>query len=116
MAPFSGFTTIGLVTLVAAAATAVVGLYIGYQAYRGLKRHDSPPMRYLSIGMVLLFGVAYVVAFSGTALLQIGRLPLVYQDYFRLVVRLLQLSGLLCIAYSLHLTRSDRPGAAPSDD
>jgi len=107
MGPLSGFTTVGLVTLVAAGATSAVGLYIGYQAYRGLRRHDSAPMRYLSVGMLLLFGVAYAVAFSGTALLRIGRLPLVYQDYFRLVVRLLQLSGLLCIAYSLHLTRSE---------
>jgi len=111
MGVFSGFTTIGLATMVAAAVVSAVGLYIGYQAYRGLRRHDSAPMRYLSVGMVLLFGVAYVVAFSGTALLRIGRLPLLYQDYFRLVVRLLQLSGLLCIAYSLHLTRgSDRVG------
>jgi len=106
MGLFSGFTTVGLATTVAAATTAAVGLYIGYQAYRGLRRHDSAPMRYLSIGMVLLFGVAYVVAFAGTALLRVGRLPLVYQDYFRLVVRLLQLAGLLCIAYSLRLTRS----------
>jgi hypothetical protein len=107
MGPFSGFTTVGLVTLVAAGATSAVGLYIGYQAYRGLRRHDSAPIRYLSVGVFLLFGVAYVVAFSGTALLRIGRLPRLYQDYVRLVVRLLQLSGLLCIADSLHLMRSE---------
>jgi len=47
-------------------------------------------MRYLSIGMVLLFGVTYVTAFAGNALLQVGSVPLVYQDYFRLVVRLIQ--------------------------
>jgi len=100
-------TTLELATTAAAGATALVGLYIGYQAYRGLRRHDSPPMRYLSIGMVLLFGVTYAMAFTGNALLQAGSVSLVYQDYFRLVVRLIQLSGLLCIAYSLYLTRAD---------
>ncbi|MCU4802212.1 hypothetical protein OB920_17695 [Halobacteria archaeon HArc-gm2] len=112
MAPFDAFTTVELATTAAAAATALVGLYIGYQAYRGLRRHDSAPMRYLSIGMVLLFGVTYATAFAGNALLQVGAFPLVYQGYFRLVVRLIQLSGLLCIAYSLYLTRAD---ARPAD-
>ena len=114
MGLLSGFTVLGLATLVAAAATSVVGLYIGYQAYRGLRRHDSAPMRYLSIGMVLLFGVTYATAFTGTALLRVGTVPLVYQDYFRLLVRLIQFSGLLCIAYSLHLTRADDPAERPS--
>jgi|AntDeeMetagen192_2_1112575.scaffolds.fasta_scaffold02791_1 4-amino-4-deoxy-L-arabinose transferase-like glycosyltransferase len=107
-------TTLELATTAAAAASALVGLYIGYQAYRGLRRHDSAPMRYLSIGMVLLFGVTYVTAFAGNALLQVGSVPLVYQDYFRLVVRLIQLSGLLCIAYSLYLTRADARPAGPA--
>lgn len=114
---FESLTTVEALSTAAAGATALVGLYIGYQAYRGLRRHDSPPMRYLSIGMVLLFGVAYLVAFAGTTVLRIGRLPLLYQDYFRLVVRLLQLSGLLSIAYSLYLTRNDGPGEPrPTDD
>lgn len=107
MRPFAGFTTIGLLTTAIAAVTAIAGLYIGYQAYRGLRRHDSPPMRYLSIGLLLLFGVAYALAFVGTAFLRAGNLPLIYQDYFRLVVRVIQLSGVSSIAYSLYLTRTD---------
>lgn len=112
-------TTVELAATTAAGLTAVVGLYIGYQAYRGLRRNDSEPMRYLSVGLVLLFGVTYVVAFAGNALLRIGPLPLVYQDYFRLIVRLIQLSGVGCIAYSLYLTgRDDRTqaGSVESDD
>ena len=119
MEVLDSLTTIELATMTAAGLTAVVGLYIGYQAYRGLRRHDSAPMRYLSIGMVLLFGVTYVAAFTGTALLRVGTLPLLYQDYFRLVVRLVQLAGLLCIAYSLYLTRADGATArrpAEADD
>ena len=119
MSLLDAFTTLELLTMSVAGLTALVGLYIGYQAYRGLRRHDSAPMRYLSIGMVLLFGVTYVTAFAGNALLRVGPLPLVYQDYFRLVVRLVQLSGVLCIAYSLYLTRadeSDAPRATGADD
>lgn len=108
----SQFTAIELATTTVAAVTAVVGLYIGYQAYRGLRRHDSQPMRYLSVGLILLFGVAYVTAFSVNALLRLGSVPLVYQGYFRLVVRVVQLSGVTCIAYSLYLTRSDGPHGA----
>jgi len=36
------FTTPDLVETAITAVTALVGLYIGYQAYRGLRRHDSP--------------------------------------------------------------------------
>lgn len=115
MTPFSDFTTVELATTAAAAATALVGLYIGYQAYRGLRRHESAPMRYLSVGMVLLFGVAYATAFAGTTLLRVGAAPLVYQEYFRLVVRLVQLSGLCCIAYSLYLTTGGSPVVSDGD-
>ena len=119
MSVLDSFTTLELATMAVAGSTALVGLYIGYQAYRGLRRHDSAPMRYLSVGMVLLFGVAYATAFAGNALLQVGTVPLLYQGYFRLVVRLIQLSGLLCIAYSLYLTRTDvrdAPSAVEADD
>ena len=110
---------IGLLAGVAATLSALLGLYIGYQAYRGLRRHDSPPMRYLSIGLLLLFGVTYVLAFVGTALLRAGSMPLIYQDYFRLVIRVVQLFGVTSIAYSLYLTRTDdqpqRPGGEVDD-
>lgn len=107
-------TAAELLGTVVGGLTAVVGLYIGYQAYRGLRRHDSAPMRYLSVGLVLLFGVAYLIAFVGTALLRAGPFPLVYQDWFRAVVRVVQLVGVGCIAYSLYLTRSaDVPARRP---
>jgi len=104
MGVLDALTTVELAAAVVAGVTAVVGLYIGYQAYRGLRRNDSEPMRYLSVGLILLFGVSYVAAFAGNALLRVGPLPLVYQDYFRLVVRLIQLGGVCSIAYSLYLT------------
>jgi hypothetical protein len=108
----SSLTTIELLTTVLSGLTAVAGLYIGYQAYRGLRRNESEPMRYLSIGLILLFGVAYITAFAGTALLRAGSLPLLYQEYLRLGVRVVQLLGVSAIAYSLYLTGERGPAGS----
>ncbi|ELZ95966.1 hypothetical protein C440_06737 [Haloferax mucosum ATCC BAA-1512] len=98
-----------LLTGVAAASSAIIGVYIGYQAYRGLRRNDEPAMRYLSAGMVILFGVTYLVAVVGQGLLSFFYLTITYQWVFRLVVRLLQLAGLSLIAYSLHIATNSHP-------
>ena len=55
--------------------------------------------------------MTYASAFAGNALFRIGAVPLLYQGYFRIAVRLIQLSGVGCIAYALYLTRSDAPVA-----
>lgn len=89
--------------VVAGTLAAGLGLYIGYQAFRGLRRNDSRSMRYLSIGMILLFGVTYATAFVGQALISFRVVPIRTQDAFRLVVRLLQVTGLGFIAYSLRI-------------
>lgn len=96
------FTLVEIAVVLTATASTLVGLYIGYQAYRGLRRHDSAPMRYLSIGLILLTAVTYTVALVGTLLLRLEVMPLPYQSAFRLTVRLLQLAGLAFIAYSLY--------------
>jgi hypothetical protein len=100
-------------TLAGAAATgsALVGLYIGYQAYRGLRRNDEPAMRYLSVGMIILFGVTYLLAVLGQGLIAFHIVTLSFQDVFRLLVRVLQLVGLSLIGYSLHIaTKSEMSG------
>ncbi|WP_324758984.1 DUF7521 family protein [Haloarcula sp. GH36] len=93
----------GVLTGAAATGSAVIGLYIGYHAYRGLRRHGDPAMRYLSVGMIVLFGVTYLVALLGQGLIASHVVGIRYQDSFRLVVRLLQFTGLVLIAYSLRL-------------
>lgn len=98
----------GLVAGVAATGSALVGLYIGYQAYRGLRRNDEPAMRYLSAGMVLLFGVTYLLAVVGQGMIAFHVVSLSFQSVFRLVVRVLQLAGLSLIAYSLHVASNGR--------
>lgn len=98
-----GFRAIELVVVAFALGSAVVGLYIGWQAYRGLKRYESRQMLYLSVGMILVFGVAYATGFVGTLLLSLEIIPLPAQDYVRLAIRVTQFGGLLAIAYSLAL-------------
>ncbi|MFD1598245.1 DUF7521 family protein [Halobellus rarus] len=80
----------------------LVGGYVGYQAYRGYRRHDSRTMRALSVGLLLLTTVAFGIAFGGSLLLREGYLGLQYQRPLTLVTRALQFLGVLLIAYSLH--------------
>ena len=80
----------------------VIGGYVGYQAYRGYRRHHSRTMQYLSVGLVFLTSVSFGVAFVGSLLLQQGVLPGLYQQPLTLVTRTFQFLGVLCIAYSLH--------------
>jgi hypothetical protein len=94
---------LGLAAGAAATGSALVGLYIGYHAYRGLRRHDDPAMRYLAAGMILLFGVTYVLALAGQGLIAFRIVPIALQNAVRLVVRIVQLIGLGLIAYSLRV-------------
>lgn len=109
-----GLDLVRFATLAFAGGSSVLGLLIAYFAYRGLRRHDSRQMLYLSAGMILLFGVAYAVAALGSVLFHYWLLPLPYQDPFRLVVRVVQFAGLVLIAQSLRLGRRspDRTGGA----
>lgn len=59
-----------LVLFATALATAIVGALVAGVAYRGYRRHDSPTMFYLAIGIAFItvspflvsYGVAIVVA------------------------------------------------------
>ncbi len=94
---------VGLAAGAAATVSAVIGLYIGYQAYRGLRRNDDPSMRYLSVGMILLFGFTYAFALAGQGLVAFRVVPIHLQNVVRLAVRLVQVVGLAFIAYSLRI-------------
>lgn len=106
MSSVLGYTVVQLVALGFAAASAVVGLFIGYQAYRGLRRNHSRQMLFLSMGMILLFGVAYGISLVGTLLFQFRVLSLPMQDIFRAAIRVIQFVALICIAYSLYIRPS----------
>lgn len=98
-----GFTTVEIAIVAFATGSAALGLYVAALAYRGMRRHESDPMFYLSVGLFVLTGVTYATAFVGTVLIRIRVLPLPAQDPFRLVVRVLQFVGLAFIAYSLYI-------------
>ena len=103
-----GYTVVQLVALGFAGASALVGLFIGYQAFRGLRRNRSRQMFFLSVGMILLFGVAYGVSLVGILLFQFRVLSLPTQDLFRMAIRAIQFVALVCIAYSLYIRPGDR--------
>ncbi|GAA0200596.1 hypothetical protein ACFFQF_01150 [Haladaptatus pallidirubidus] len=58
--------TEGLI-FVFAAVTAIVGLFVAYQAFRGYRRNESRPMLYLALGVIFLTTVPVIVdsALSG---------------------------------------------------
>jgi hypothetical protein len=87
---------------VMAFASTLLGLFIGYQAYRGFRRNASRSMRYLSVGLILLTAVTFSAAFVGSVLLRYGLLDPSYRQPFTLVVRTLQFVGLAFVAYSLY--------------
>jgi hypothetical protein len=88
--------------LLLAFGSTLVGSYVGYQAYRGYRRHDSRTMRALAAGLFCLTAVAFVIAFVGSVLLRQGVLPLSLQQPLTLVTRVFQFLGVVLIAYSLH--------------
>ncbi|ODR80528.1 hypothetical protein BG842_03470 [Haladaptatus sp. W1] len=100
MAPVA--TVMDWVIIALALGSTLVGSYVGYQAYRGYRRHDSRTMQALSMGLFFLTAVAFSIAFVGSLLLREGYLGLQYQQPLTLVTRLFQFFGVLLIAYSLH--------------
>lgn len=85
----------------------VVGLYIGYRAYQGYRRHERRSMQFLSIGLFMLTAVAYSVAFVGSVLLRFGVVGSQFEPLLELVAGMFQFAGLAFIAYSLHSRRDD---------
>jgi hypothetical protein len=85
-----------------AAASTALGLYIGYHGYRGFRRNESVPMKYLSLGLVLLTAVTYGLSFGGSLAFQYGFAPEFLRPAWQLAVRGTQLAGLACIVYSLY--------------
>jgi len=85
-----------LVLLVSGVLTAILGLFIGYQAYRGYRRNSSRPMLFLSSGLVLLTAVSFSVSVVLGSLG--GQNPFVTLS----VQRAIELTGLACIMYALY--------------
>jgi len=93
---------LNLAMFVVVLGNVALGLVIGYQAYRGFRRHESGPMRYLSIGLILLTAVAYTLAFVSFWLVYFGYIPSDFGRPLALLYRLVQFAGLSFITYSLY--------------
>lgn len=82
----------------------VLGLFIAFQAYRGYRRNRSRRMLFLALGLVLLtvapFALSLITTFAGQ---QFGFGPLVYTYWLPIITRLIEISGLGCILYSLRI-------------
>jgi hypothetical protein len=90
------------VEVAVAVASVVLGLVIGYQAYRGFRRNDNRSMQYLSLGLIFLTAVPFTLSFVGTLLISLQPAVAYLERYVLAVSRLIQLVGLGCITYSLY--------------
>lgn len=52
-----------------AAMTAIAGLFVAYQAYRGYRRNGSRPMLFLAVGVLLLTTVPVVLNYLLSAVI-----------------------------------------------
>lgn len=80
----------------------ILGLIIGYQAYRGFRRNDSRSMQFLSLGLILLTAVPFTLSFATTLAIRLEPSLLDIQREVFLIVRFIQFAGLACITYSLY--------------
>ncbi|MFC7079689.1 DUF7521 family protein [Halorussus caseinilyticus] len=80
-------------------ATALVGLLIAYQAYRGYRRNDSRPMLFIAIGFTLTVGLPFVMVIPALVLSQSAFAA----TAIALLSDLSTLVGLGCILYALRM-------------
>lgn len=89
---------LGLLATLLSLATSLLGLAVGYIAFRGY-RHGSQPMLYVAIGFVLVFWAPFLL-FLGNLL--VAGLP---EFLLSIVGEVSQLSGMICILYGLYMPR-----------
>ena len=77
--------------------SAVIGLFIAYQAYRGYRRNDSRPMLVLALGFTFALFVPFLL------LLVFLAIPFVSETVIAALSQLSQVSGLLAILYALRM-------------
>lgn len=90
-------TWVAVVSQVADVLSALLGIFIAYQAYRGYQRNGSRPMFVLSIGFVLALGVPFVLLLAFLAI------PFLGQAVTTVLTGLSQVVGLFAILYALRM-------------
>ncbi|WP_179264478.1 DUF7521 family protein [Natrinema halophilum] len=77
--------------------SALIGLFIAYQAYRGYRRNDSRPMLFIAVGFALALAVPFLL------LLLYVALPFVSEPIAAVLGQCSQVTGLLTILYALRM-------------
>ena len=77
--------------------SAVIGLFIAYQAYRGYRRNDSRPMLVIAAGFTLALAVPFLLVVLYAAI------PVLPETVVAVLGQLSQLAGLIAILYALRM-------------
>lgn len=91
---------LGLLSTLLSLGTSILGLAVGYIAFRGY-RHGSRPMLFIAIGFVLAFWAPFLLFVSNVF---IAGLP---EFVLGVIGEVCQFSGLACILYGLWLPRNE---------
>lgn len=104
-----------LVLLLLTVVAIGMGLYISFQAYRGFRRNNNRRMLYLALGLALVTVIPFCLTIAVTILgAQLSLDPHVYSYYLPIGSRLVEITGLGCIIYSLSI--SSRQSHASNED
>jgi hypothetical protein len=93
---------VSMAVLAVSLGSVVLGLVVGYQAYRGFRRNDSRSMRLLSAGLILLTAVPFPLTFLTTLLIRLDASLAGFRQPAFLLAQTLQFAGLAFITYSLY--------------
>ena len=77
--------------------SALLGIFVAYQAYRGYRRNGSRPMLYIAVGFVLALAVPFALLVAFLVL------PFLGQSVATVLTGLSQVAGLLAIVYALRM-------------
>ena len=86
-----------MVLFATAAATAMVGMFVAFIAYRGYQKHGSLTMRYLAIGIVFITASPFLISYVLTPLVALS------DPVALLGILGANIIGLLSILYSLEV-------------
>lgn len=97
----------GTVSLALTVVTSILGLAVGYIAFRGYRRNRSLPMLFVATGFLLAFWTPVFLLGSYAAAGTVGEfapgLEGTVETAFSLAGRISRIIGLLCILYGLRM-------------
>lgn len=96
----SRFSTVDVVLLASDFLTAVIGIIIGYIAYRAYRNTEEQPMLFVAAGFILVFLIPTVLAVVGL----FG--PLMNLTAIAVLTQVSELCGMVSILYGLRVPAS----------